>query len=68
MDLERQYRLPEASAVSGYSVAALQKKILRRQLGYRKTGRIITIPASELAKLLGELRPTVLGFSMGSPV
>ncbi len=57
--LEKQYRLHEASEVCGYSVAALRKKIFRRELGYIKTGRIITIPESELARLLGEFRPSV---------
>jgi hypothetical protein len=56
-NLERQYRLPEASRLSGYSVAALRKKIHRRELGYRKTGRIITVSASDLALLLGEHHP-----------
>jgi hypothetical protein len=54
MDLERQYRLTEAATLTGYTVAGLRKKIRRRELGYRKTGRIITIPASDIAQLLGE--------------
>ena len=54
--LEKQYRLPEASGLCGYSVAALRKKMRLRQLGYRKTGRIVTIPHSELARLLGQYR------------
>ena len=59
MDLEKQFRLPEASRLSGYSVAALRKKIARRELGHRKTGRIITVPQSDLSRLLGEYRPPV---------
>lgn len=59
MKLEWQYRLTEASELTGYSVAALRKKISHRQLGYRKTGRIITVPAGELSKLLGAFRPAV---------
>lgn len=59
MDFEKQYRLPAAAELTGYSVSALRKKILRRELGYRKTGRIITVPAGELAKLLGEFRPAI---------
>ena len=57
--LEKQYRLDEAAEVSGYKVAALRKKISRRELGSVKTGRIVTIPESELQKLLGEFRPAV---------
>ena len=59
MSLERQYRLSEASRVSGYSVAALRKKILRREVGYVKTGRILTIPESSLAQLIGKYRPPI---------
>ena len=59
MSLERQYRLPEASRLSGYSVAALRKKILRREVGHRKTGKIITIPEGDLQRLLGQYRPPV---------
>lgn len=60
MSLEKQYRLTDASKASGYSVAALRKKILRREIGYRKTGRIITIPESEISRLLGEYRPPIV--------
>lgn len=63
MSLEKQYRLPDASRASGYSVAALRKKIMRREIGYRKTGRIITIPEGELTRLLGEYRQPI---SMGN--
>ena len=59
MSLEKQYRLPEASRASGYTVAALRKKIIRREIGYRKTGRIITIPEGEISRLLGEYRPPI---------
>ena len=59
MVIERQYRLLEVSRLSGYSVSALRKKILHRELGYRKSGRIVTIPEGELVKLLGEFRPAV---------
>ena len=59
MSLERQYRLQEAARLTGYSVAALRKKILRREIGHRKTGRIVTIPASDLQRMLGDYRPPV---------
>jgi hypothetical protein len=67
MELEKQYRLPEASQLSGYSVAALRKKISRREIGYRKTGRIITVPASELARFLGDLHKAVTTTSSPRP-
>jgi hypothetical protein len=59
MTLEKQFRLPEVSRLSGYSIAALRKKILRREIGFRKSGRIVTVPESEVARLLGEYRPPV---------
>lgn len=57
--LEPEYRLPQASIFSGYTVSALRKKISRRELGYRKTGRIITIPESQLRLLRGKFIPPV---------
>jgi hypothetical protein len=60
-DLEREYRLHEASALSGYKPSTLRKKIYKKELGSMKRGRIVTIPESELRKLLGraEFRPAV---------
>ena len=65
MGLERQYRLDEAAKLSGYSVSALRKKIARRELGYRKTGRIVTVSESDLVRLLGEHRPPIAIISTG---
>lgn len=59
MALEKQYRLNEAGRVTGYSVAALRKKIANREVGHRKTGRIVTIPESELNRILGEYQEPV---------
>lgn len=59
MSLERQYRLDEAAKLSGYSIGALRKKIARRELGHRKTGRIITVGESDLVRLLGKHCPPV---------
>jgi hypothetical protein len=55
------YRLHEASRLTGYSIAALRKKILRRELGYRKVGRIISIPQHEISRLLGPYHAPILG-------
>lgn len=57
MRLEKQYRLPAVQEMTGYTVSALRQKILRGELGHRKTGRIITIPEREVLRLLGEYRP-----------
>ena len=53
--LERHYRLKEVTRFAPYSVATLRKKILKRELAYRKVGRAIMIPESEIRRLLGKL-------------
>jgi hypothetical protein len=53
-DLEREYRLQEASAISGYKPSTLRKKIYNKELGSMKRGRIVTIPERELRRLIAE--------------
>ncbi len=60
MILERQFRLAEASQLTGYSIAALRKKIARREIGSRRTGRVVTVPESELRRILGQYREPVV--------
>jgi hypothetical protein len=57
--IERQYRLKDAAVLSGRSVATLRRKIRLRELGYRRNGKLITIPASEVDRLIGAYRPPV---------
>jgi hypothetical protein len=57
--LERNYRLSDLTAITGYTVAAMRKKIRRGELGYRKIGRIVVVPESEVKRLLGEYRPPI---------
>ena len=57
--LERNYRLNDLSTITGYTVGAIRKKIRRRELGYRKIGRIVVVPESEVKRLLGEYRPPI---------
>ncbi len=59
MSIERHYRVKEMAWLSGYSEAAIRKKLSLREIGYRKVGRIISIPESELTRLLGDLRPAM---------
>lgn len=54
---ERHLRIPEVAERTGYSIATLRKKVTRREIGFRKVGRIISIPESEVVRLLGEYRP-----------
>ncbi len=57
--LEKQYRLPQVAELTGYSVHSLRRKIKEKEVGFMKTGRIITIPESEIVKILGEFSPAV---------
>ena len=57
--IERHMRVEEFANLVGYSIATIRKKIARREIGYRKCGRIIAIPEGEVARLLGEYRPPV---------
>lgn len=62
--IERHIRVDEFAHRSGYAIATIRKKIARREIAYRKVGRIITIPESSLAKMLGALHePIELGES-----
>ena len=54
---EKHYRLSQAAERTGYKVATLRKKLARREIGYRKCGRLVLIPESELDRLVGQYRP-----------
>lgn len=56
---EKHYRLNEVSKFSGYKESTLRKKVQRGELAYRKVGRIITVPESEVNRLLGKLTAAV---------
>ena len=55
--IEKQYRLKEAAEISGQSIPTLRRKIRSREIGYARSGKIITIPASELARMIGVFVP-----------
>jgi len=57
--IERHIRVDEFARLTGYSVVSIRKKLSRREIGHRKVGRIIAIPESEVARLLGVYRPPV---------
>jgi excisionase family DNA binding protein len=58
---ERHMRVEEFAKRTGYKIPTIRKKLLRREIIYRKVGRIVIIPESELDRLLGDLRPAILG-------
>ncbi len=59
MAAERNLRVEEVAALTGYRPSTIRKKILRREIGYHKVGRIVVIPASEVDRLLGTFRPPI---------
>ena len=59
MGTERHLRVGEVARITGYSVASVRKKLNRREIAYRKIGRIVSIPESEVSRLLGDLRPAI---------
>ena len=61
VSIERHIRVEEFAHRSGYAIPTIRKKIARREIAYRKVGRMITIPESELTKLLGSLIEAVGG-------
>ena len=56
---EKHLRVDEFAKQTGYKIPTVRKKILRREISYRKVGRIVLIPESEVDRLLGDLRPAV---------
>ena len=61
MSKEKHMRVDEFARLTGYKIPTIRKKILRREISYRKVGRIVIIPESEVDRLLGDLRPAILG-------
>ena len=52
--LEKNFRLPEVSELTGYSVSSLRRMVRLREIGSRKIGRIVCVPASEIKRLLAQ--------------
>jgi excisionase family DNA binding protein len=57
---EKHMRVHEFAAATGYEISTIRKKLTERKISYRKVGRIVLIPESELERMLGELRPAVM--------
>ncbi len=56
---ERRLRIAEFAECVGYKPSTIRKKLLRREIAYHKIGRIITIPESEVRRLLQDFRPRI---------
>jgi excisionase family DNA binding protein len=61
MEPERHLRVDEVAHLTGYSAVTIRKKLNRREIGFRKIGRILAIPESEVSRLMGELQPAMSG-------
>ena len=59
MDRGRNLRVDEVAQMLGYKASTIRKKLLRREISYRKVGRIVVIPESEVERLLSDYRPRV---------
>lgn len=51
--MERHYRVSEVAEMTGLATATIRKKLGRREVAYRKGARAVTIPESEVNKLMG---------------
>ena len=66
MDRGRNLRVEEVAKMLGYKPSTIRKKLLRREISYRKVGRIVVIPESEVERLLGDFRPRIQTQTCGS--
>ena len=63
---ERHIRVQEFAHRSGYAIPTIRKKIANGEILFRKVGRILAIPESELARLMGGLHKAVAPRGEGS--
>ena len=54
---ERYLRVQEVAAHVRKDVSTIRRAIAKGQLGFRRCGRIILIPESELVRILGQYPP-----------
>ena len=53
-------RLDQFAQRVGYKPSTIRKMLFRREISFFKPGRIILIPESEVARLLGRMRRAVV--------
>ncbi len=56
---EKNYRVAEFARLTGYKESTIRRKLYERTIGYKRIGRIIVIPSSELRRLLQNDFPVV---------
>jgi len=57
--VERHFRVVEVAELSGLAVGSIRRKLARREIGFRKAGRAVLIPQSEVTRLLGKYVPAI---------
>jgi len=57
--VERHFRVAEVAVLSGLAVGSIRRKLARREISFRKAGRAVLIPQSEVTRLLGKYVPAV---------
>lgn len=55
--IERHFRPEEVAKLSGLALGTIRRKLARREIAFRKSGRAVLIPQSEVEKLLGHFQP-----------
>ena len=63
---EPHVRVPEFAVRTHYRESTIRKKLLRREIGFRKIGRLILIPLSEVDRLMGAYQPPTDAVSLRS--
>jgi excisionase family DNA binding protein len=57
--MEQYLRVHEVASRVRKDVSSIRRAIAKGQLGFRRCGRILLIPESELSRILGEYHPPV---------
>jgi len=63
--IEKHYSLKELASLVGYSPSALREKARRREFAYRRSGRLILVPQSQIDVILGSLMPAASKETVG---
>ncbi len=58
-DFEKNYRVDEFARLVGYKESTIRRKLYERAIAFKRVGRIIVIPASEVRRLLQHDFPVV---------
>ena len=57
--LERNYPINEFARIVGYKESTVRRKLYEREITYKRVGRILVIPESEVRRLLSNEFPMI---------